>query len=137
MNGTLSALVISEIKARMGRDDVTRVQLARQIGRSHTWVGERLQGRTNITLDDLEVIAQGLGVDWWELLPHRAGAERRTNNSSVAQPGRTTSERLMAAQIHAGGVHRSPAAEPVPATNRTGVRRPRVKAYTHAGVTAR
>jgi len=65
----LTAHVASEIRATMGRLNVKRAELARRIGVEDSWVGKRLNGRTEISLTDLDRIATALGVGIVDLLP--------------------------------------------------------------------
>lgn len=68
----LTAEVASEIRARMGRDNVTRAELARRLKVEDSWVGKRLNGRTEIGLSDLQRIARALNVAVVDLLPATA-----------------------------------------------------------------
>lgn len=50
-----------EIKADLGRRDISQRTLAAWLGVSPMWVSGRLNGETAISLDDLTAIAAGLG----------------------------------------------------------------------------
>lgn len=52
-----------EIKAWMARLDLTQEQLAERIGQTQPWVSKRLRGMNRISVEDLGMIADGLGVD--------------------------------------------------------------------------
>ncbi len=65
----LSAYVAGEIRAQLGRLNISRVELARRAGKDETWVGKRLNGRREITINDLERIARALRIEPGKLLP--------------------------------------------------------------------
>jgi DNA-binding Xre family transcriptional regulator len=60
---------IEMIKSWIGRRDLNRSELARRLGVSHTWVGNRLAGTQDIGLRELERIADALDVTVADLLP--------------------------------------------------------------------
>lgn len=66
---TLTQLVATEIKVQMARADVRQSQLAREIGRTEQWLSVRLRGRQPIDINDLALIAKGLNVGIYDLLP--------------------------------------------------------------------
>jgi transcriptional regulator with XRE-family HTH domain len=66
---TLTQLVATEIKVQMARADVRQSQLAREIGKTEQWLSVRLRGRQPIDVNDLHLIATGLGVSVYDLLP--------------------------------------------------------------------
>ena len=66
---TLSAQVIDEIFALMGRRRINKAELARRLGKSEVWVGRRLNGKLPLAIDDLQHIAVVLGVSASDLLP--------------------------------------------------------------------
>lgn len=66
---TLTQLVGTQIRIAMVRQDVRQSQLARAIGKTEQWLSVRLRGRQPIDLNDLALIAQGLGVPIVDLLP--------------------------------------------------------------------
>lgn len=66
---TLTQLVALEIRLEMVRQDVLQSQLARKIGKTEQWLSVRLRGRQPIDLNDLALIAAGLGVAVGALLP--------------------------------------------------------------------
>jgi len=59
---TLTQLVATEIKVQMARADVRQSQLARNIGKNEQWLSVRLRGRQPFDINDLFLIAKGLGV---------------------------------------------------------------------------
>jgi transcriptional regulator with XRE-family HTH domain len=66
---TLTQLVATEIRVQMARADVRQSQLAREIGKTEQWLSVRLRGRQPIDVNDLALIARGLGVGIHDLLP--------------------------------------------------------------------
>lgn len=46
----------------MGRQEVTKAELARRVGKAEAWVGRRMRGKSAITLADLEEIATALNT---------------------------------------------------------------------------
>jgi transcriptional regulator with XRE-family HTH domain len=68
---TLSALVAAEVRAWMGRLGVRQSELARRMGESDQWLSMRLRGRTPLDINEMQRIAQALGVSVHDLLPPR------------------------------------------------------------------
>lgn len=100
---TLSARVAEEVRAMLARRGVNKSELARQLGVSHTWVTNRLAGHQEIGLNDLDRIAEVLGVNIADLLPR--SARMGTNGSSA-----TVAERLVEphpVDVRSGVGHRS------------------------------
>lgn len=56
---------VSALLARAGR---SKGWLAAEVGRSPAWLSGRLSGRTAFDTDDIDLIAQALGVDPFDLL---------------------------------------------------------------------
>lgn len=65
---TLSAQVAEEIRALMARRQIRQSQLARRIDVGEQWLSVRLRGKQPIDLNDLALIAGGLGVKPRDLL---------------------------------------------------------------------
>lgn len=64
-----SALVAREIRAELGRQQMSNRKLAELIGRSAMWIHRRLStGDTELTFDDAQLIAGALGVPVLQLL---------------------------------------------------------------------
>ena len=63
--------VAAEVRAEMGRQGRTNSWLAAQLGVSEMWVGRRLHmiRKTDISEDDLDRIAEALGVPVATFLP--------------------------------------------------------------------
>lgn len=58
----------ANIKAIMRETGVTQPELAERTGMSQSWVSNKLTGRTNCEISDLELIANALGVSVKEIL---------------------------------------------------------------------
>lgn len=69
----LREVVAEEVRALLGRRNMRHIELARRIGRSHTYVGRRLSGETAFDIDDLEQIAGVLGVSAESLVRRDGG----------------------------------------------------------------
>ncbi|PZM88676.1 MAG: hypothetical protein DIU79_16495 [Actinobacteria bacterium] len=65
----MSGRVAEEIRALLARRRMSGRELARQLGVSPSWVSYRLTGTQPIDLNDLDAIAQVLGVGIVDLLP--------------------------------------------------------------------
>lgn len=63
----------------MGRLNVNRAELSRRLRVEDSWVGKRLNGRTEISLSDFQKIADALDVDIHDLLPRDRRASRPTD----------------------------------------------------------
>lgn len=137
---TLNDLVASEIRAWMGRRRLTGRQLALAVDASQTWMATRLRGETEISLNDLERIAQALDVQVAALLPQAADRPRGVDRIAYpAQPERSAprATRLLLAAPHATPVGTPGRADiPEPGADRSGVRRPAIRAWRHEGVPA-
>lgn len=59
---TLRELVAAEVRAQLARQQISQQELAKAIGLSQASISERLRGKTPFTTDDLERIADALGV---------------------------------------------------------------------------
>lgn len=74
---TLTARAVAEIRAELGRQDLTRQGLAERLGVERNWVHYRLSGETPLRIADVERIAAALGVPIGQLLPvEPAGGQR-------------------------------------------------------------
>jgi transcriptional regulator with XRE-family HTH domain len=54
--------VAEEVRAWLARRRISGAELARRIGRSQTFVAKRLDGRQAFDIDDLEMVANVLGI---------------------------------------------------------------------------
>lgn len=82
-----SDALVSEIKAEMGRQDMSSRALGRLIGASAQYISSRLDGgnprtgeRVVLTVRDLAAIAQALGLDEIELISRAQEAASRKSN---------------------------------------------------------
>lgn len=66
---TLRAQVAEEVRVWLARRRVSGAQLARELGRSQTFIQKRLDGRQAFDVDDLEQIARILDVNAADFLP--------------------------------------------------------------------
>lgn len=66
---TLTERIAEEIRAWLGRRDMSRAELARQLGVSKMWVSYRLNGAQPIDVNDLAAIARVLKVSVVMLIP--------------------------------------------------------------------
>lgn len=78
MNNNPSRRVASNIRAEMARSGITTHELATAIGVNRNTLGRRLNhnGRTALTIDEIEAIAEHLGVplDALLLIPETSAA---------------------------------------------------------------
>ncbi|HET6874660.1 MAG TPA: helix-turn-helix transcriptional regulator [Acidimicrobiales bacterium] len=88
---TLSTVVTAQIRAEMARVRVTGAELARRLGVPASWVQRRTAGVSAISLDEVEILCTGLGLDALELITraYHVEAERGGRTST-----RRHSERL-------------------------------------------
>lgn len=75
MQTRLTDLVAEEIRALLARRRMSGRELARQLGESPSWVNFRLTGHTPVGLNDLQRIAEALGVGVLDLLPQSMRTE--------------------------------------------------------------
>lgn len=64
---TFEDVVIAEIKAEMARQDMTQAELARRLGWIQTSVSKRLTRKVQLRAQDIEKIAEALGVSLSDL----------------------------------------------------------------------
>lgn len=83
---TLSERVGMEIKIALLRSGMSGRQLATKLGVSQTWVSSRLQGATPIDLNDLERIAEVLGININDLFPSPPRAYDQHREVRVTYP---------------------------------------------------
>jgi transcriptional regulator with XRE-family HTH domain len=92
---TFRELVAAEIRAHLARRRISNRRLAAMLGATPAWVDRRLNGTTAVDTDDLEKIAQALGMTPMDLLagiPFQSGApaanpRRRINRGWTGTPG--------------------------------------------------
>lgn len=81
----LRELVAEEVRALLARRRLNGAKLATAIGKSEMYVSRRLRGETAFDLDDLEKIADVLGVPVGQLLPQSVQEGTITRYSSLAE----------------------------------------------------
>lgn len=69
---TLADSVAAEVRAQLGRRQLTGVALAAAIGKSEMYVSRRLRGEVPFDLIDVEQAAKFLGVAVADLIPASA-----------------------------------------------------------------
>jgi len=106
---SLSDRVAEEVRAMMARRRVSGRELARRLDVSAAWVSYRLTGTQPIDLNDLERIADALGVTVFDLIPRSAGqsdATRRYPDVIRSDEAELTQKRSYTSRP--GGVGRPP-----------------------------
>jgi transcriptional regulator with XRE-family HTH domain len=68
---TLTEAVLGEIRAAMGRQQMTGRAVAEAMGVTHVYVSRRLSGKVPLTLADLDRFAVALSVPVIELIPRQ------------------------------------------------------------------
>lgn len=74
-------LVAAELRAHLARQRLSGRALAKRLGENQTWVSRRLAGHVPLDTDDLQRIAEALGLEPMELLsgvPFGPAVHRRT-----------------------------------------------------------
>lgn len=69
MSESLAEYVAGQLNAGMGRKRLSAMELARRMGKSDDWVGRRRNGDTAISMDELELFADALGLSIGYFLP--------------------------------------------------------------------
>jgi transcriptional regulator with XRE-family HTH domain len=96
--GDLNAAVAAEIRAILARRRWRQTQLAERLGVHEMWVSRRLRGVNAITVDDLERIADALGMKPVELLGLAEQAGTQMNSRFPAAPERPPGNSLAPAR---------------------------------------
>jgi transcriptional regulator with XRE-family HTH domain len=78
-------MVAAEIRAEMGRQKLSQVELAKKLGQAQPWVSRRVSGSASLDLDDLEAFAAALNVPTHKLLGWSDGV-RGQSTWNVRQP---------------------------------------------------
>lgn len=86
-DATLSADVAAEIRAWMGRLQVKQSQLARKLGENDQWLSMRLRGNTPLDLNEVQRIADALGILVINLLPQYATQRASSTEATTRYPG--------------------------------------------------
>lgn len=103
---TLQDLVLDEVHAEMGRRRMSGAALARRLGKPQSSIARRLDGRQTMDLDDLEMIADALGVSAVQLLAEaarRAANEPTQRAVSVHYPSDSANVVNLFSQVRARG----------------------------------
>ncbi len=87
---TLARRVAAEIRAEMGRKQISGRTLATRLGRSPNWVSLKVSGAQKLDLDELALIASVLGVTVIDLFPRK---DRETTEPYVPFDGPTAPHR--------------------------------------------
>ena len=66
---TLAEYAAAHLRAEMARREISSIKLAEMLGVSDMWVSRRMRGKTRITMEDLERLAEALGVPMASFLP--------------------------------------------------------------------
>ncbi|WP_428964486.1 helix-turn-helix domain-containing protein [Micromonospora fluostatini] len=66
---TLREYTAGELRARLARERISVTALARRLGWSQSYLARRVDGRVAFDLDDLEKVADELGIHVADLLP--------------------------------------------------------------------
>lgn len=69
VSGSLAEHAAAHLRAEMARREITSQRLADQLGVSDMWVSRRMRGKTQITMEDLERLAEALGISVASFLP--------------------------------------------------------------------
>lgn len=85
---TLNDQVAEEIRALLGRKRMSQAELARRLDVSGAWISYRLAGKQPIDLNDLDAIADVLGVQPGDLLAHRPDASGASSRAAIEAFGR-------------------------------------------------
>lgn len=80
---SLTERVAAQIRAVMAYNQIRQSQLARSIGKGEQWLSVRLRGAQAIDLNDLDLIAKGLGVAPVDLFPRGNGQPTVTSRHPV------------------------------------------------------
>lgn len=81
---SLSDLVRQAIRVAIVRREITQSALAKTIGRSDAWLSTRLGGSVPIDLEDLDLIAAGLGMADGVALVSAALGERAASEKAAS-----------------------------------------------------
>jgi transcriptional regulator with XRE-family HTH domain len=74
MRQSLSESAKEALRVEMARQDIGTAKLAQQMGVTYLWLHRRLRGNTQMTVGDLERIADALGVPALKILGDRGAA---------------------------------------------------------------
>jgi transcriptional regulator with XRE-family HTH domain len=78
---TINQHVAQEIRAEMARRRISQIVLAKRLGAGQRAISRRLIGEVELTVGDVDQIAQILGIPFEQLLPERPSLGRRRTAS--------------------------------------------------------
>lgn len=83
--------VAAELRAVMARKRLTQMQLAILTGKNQMWVSRRCSGAVSMSIEDMEILAQAMSVDLWDLLPAeiKTGSKGRPTLRLLRQTGKS------------------------------------------------
>jgi transcriptional regulator with XRE-family HTH domain len=125
--GRLREHVAEEIRVLLARKRMSGIELGRRIGMKQSTISRRLTGETAFDMDDIEAIADALGVDVSDLMPKTAKHGQRGENLSFPRltvPASPDAERPIGISPFGGG--RRDSARPtsaIPASKRRPARK--------------
>jgi transcriptional regulator with XRE-family HTH domain len=70
----LADRIINAVQVALDVKGVSGSELARRLGVSQTYVWRRMTGEVSFSIDDLDRVAQALGISVEQLLPERVAA---------------------------------------------------------------
>jgi len=79
---TLNDAVAAEVRAEMARQRISARRLAEMSGIPHTTLARKMRGAARLDLDDLQDVADALGVDVYALIPPRPVRVAQGDSSS-------------------------------------------------------
>jgi len=71
---TFNQTVAAEVRAEMARQRMSARELSRRSGLAQATLARKIRGDAELGLDDIDVIAEALGVDVVDLIPRRLPA---------------------------------------------------------------
>lgn len=85
--GPLALAMASEISAEMGRHHMSVRQLAERADMNHATLGNKLKGKTILNLNEVDQLANVLGVSTQELMRRAVAAMSQSSYSLAAHRG--------------------------------------------------
>jgi transcriptional regulator with XRE-family HTH domain len=86
MAQTANEAVAAEIRAEMARQMISGRELARRVQKPETTIARWLRGKTQMSLDDVEMLAKALGVDPVDLIIHAVHRQQLPRPDSNREP---------------------------------------------------
>ncbi len=116
---SLSEYAARKIRGHLGEERISVAALARKLGWSQSYLARRVDGRVAFDLDDLEKVAEEIGVQVTDLLPTKDIANTLRNCAPTKRPR----SKAVSSSRPARAASRPPA-RPTGATPRADTRRP-------------